>query len=115
MRDMQSPAAIPEVNRQKLESFCREMKFNKTPGIDGIPNIVLKAAIVSNIELFRQVFDGCVQERMFPRIWKRQRLVLIPKQYAVCIRIPSTLVSTDAEGKVNLQAHIQHRRMDQKK
>ena len=36
------------------------MKINKTPGIDGIPNIALKAAIDSNTELFRQVFDACI-------------------------------------------------------
>ena len=70
---------IPEVSRQELELVCREMKINKAPGIDGIPNIVLKATIESNAELFREVFDACIKERMFPRIWKRQRLVLIPK------------------------------------
>ena len=49
------------------------MKINKAPGFDGIPNIALKAAIESNTE------RSCIQERMFPRIWERQRLVLIPK------------------------------------
>ena len=75
VRDMRSPEEIPEVSRHELESVCREMKINKAPGIDGISTIALRAAI----ELFRQVFDACIQERMFPRTWKRQRLVLIPK------------------------------------
>ena len=35
--------------------------------------------IESNTELFKEVFDACIQEMMFPRIWKRQRLILIPK------------------------------------
>ena len=53
------------------------MTINKASGIDGIPNITLKAAIESNTELFRQVFDVCVQERIFHRKWKSHRLVLI--------------------------------------
>ena len=50
------------------------MKINKTPMIDGIPNSAFKATIESNTELFREVFDACIQERMFPRIWKRQTI-----------------------------------------
>ena len=41
--------------------------------------MALRAAIKSNSELFREVFDASFQKRMFSRIWKRQRLVLIPK------------------------------------
>ena len=55
------------------------MKINKTPGIDGIRNIAIEAAIESSTELFRQIFDVCLQERMSPRILKRQRLVFISK------------------------------------
>ena len=55
------------------------MKINTTTGIDGISDIALKAAIESNTKLLRQVFDACIQESTFPRIWKRQILVLIPK------------------------------------
>ena len=55
------------------------MKLNKTPEINGIPNIELKAAIGNNTELLRQVFDAFFQEKTFPKIWKRQTLVLIPK------------------------------------
>ena len=62
-----------------MESVCREMKINKTTGIDGIKNIALKAAIKSNTELFRQGFDACTQERMFHKLCRRQRLVLISK------------------------------------
>ena len=62
MRDLRSP----EVSSQELVSVCREMKINK-------------AAIESNTELFRDVFDACIQETMFPIILKRQTLVHIPK------------------------------------
>ena len=74
-----STEKIPEASWQKLESVYREMKINKKPGIDGIPNIGLTATIESNTELFGQPFDICFQKRMLPRIVKRQRLFLIPK------------------------------------
>ena len=61
-----------------MESVCREMKLNKVPRFDGIPNTAIKTVIGSNIELFRQGFDACIEQRMIPRIWKRQILVLIP-------------------------------------
>ena len=70
---------IPEVSGQEFDAVWREMKLRKAPGIDGIPNVALKVAIENNFEMFRKVFDICIQERKFPRIWKRQRLVLIPK------------------------------------
>ena len=69
VRDKRLPVKIQEVIRQELGTVCREMKNYKT----------LRAAVESNIELFRHVFDACIQERMFPKVWKKQRLVLIPK------------------------------------
>ena len=63
---MRSSEEIQEVNRQELESACRDMKINKTPGIEGIANIFFKAVIESNTELFKQVFVTFIQERIFP-------------------------------------------------
>jgi len=47
--------------------------------MDGIPNIALKAAIKAAPELFLETYNTCLKEGSFPRIWKRQRLVLLPK------------------------------------
>ena len=55
------------------------MKLRKAPGIDGIPNYALKVAIENNVEVFRKLFDKRIQEKKFPRMRKRQRLVLILK------------------------------------
>lgn len=79
VRDSMSHDDIPEVSGQEFDAVWKEMKLRKAPGIDGIPNVALKVAIENNVEVFRKVFDTCIQERKFPRIWKRQRLVLIPK------------------------------------
>ena len=78
------------------ETVCLTM-LRKAVGIDVIPNVALKLAIDNNFEVFRKVFDTCIQERKFPRIWKRQRLVLIPKgngaQDVTCYR-PLCMIDT---------------------
>ena len=77
------------------------MQLSKASGMDGIPNLVLKVAIESNVEVLEKAFDKCIQMRKFPRIWKRLRLVLIPKgngaQDTTCCRILSLF---DIVGKL---------------
>ena len=51
------------------------MKADKAPGPDGIPNVALKVAIQEYPDMFRKTLQKCV----FPDIWKRQQLILLPK------------------------------------
>ena len=73
VRDSMSHDDIPEVSGQEFDAVWREIKLRKAPGIVGIPNVALKVPIENNFEMFRKVFDICIQERKFPRIWNRQR------------------------------------------
>jgi len=57
---------------------CR-IGTNKAPGVDGIPNIVLKTAIRIVSETFIDLYNSCLRERVFPEPWKQQSLVLLPK------------------------------------
>lgn len=70
---------IPSITTEELLASCRRLGINKAPGPDGIPNIALKTAIVANPKLFLDVFEKCMQEGVFPKTWKRQKLTLIPK------------------------------------
>ncbi|GBO99081.1 Probable RNA-directed DNA polymerase from transposon X-element [Eumeta japonica] len=63
-------------NRTRV-SFVRGN--NKAPGLDGVPNIALKTSIKAASELFLDVYNTCLKEGTFPRKWKQQRLVLLPK------------------------------------
>ena len=62
---------VSEVSGQEFNPVWQEMKLIKAPGIDGILNNALKAAIENNVDVFRKVFDACVQERTLPRIWRK--------------------------------------------
>ena len=57
---------------------CKRVGNNKAPGLDGIPNS-LKNNYKSSAALFLDVYDKCLKEEIFPRKWKQQILVLLPK------------------------------------
>lgn len=77
--DLRRDITIPAVTTGELLEACAKIGDRKTPGPDGIPNKALKVAIRHNPEVFRTTFQKCLDDRVFPRRWKVQKLVLIPK------------------------------------
>lgn len=69
----------PIVTTDELLKACNRIGDVKAPGPDGVPNVALKAAIRSRPEIFLETYNTCLAEGVFPRRWKKQRLVLIPK------------------------------------
>ena len=47
--------------------------------MDNIPNVALKTAVNAIPEMFLDMYNTCISEGTFPKRWKRQRLVLLPK------------------------------------
>lgn len=70
---------IPPVTIEEVLKACGKVKSNKAPGPDKIPNIALTTAVRSYPELFVSVYNACLEEGVFPKQWKIQRLVLLPK------------------------------------
>ena len=68
VRDSMFRDDFPKVSGQEFNAVWREIKLRKSPGIDGIPNVALKVAIENNVEVFRKLFDKCIQKTKFPRI-----------------------------------------------
>ena len=77
--DLPENADIPLVTVEELIKACKKVGAKKAPGPDEIPNTALKLAIEGNPSLFTGVMQKCLEEGTFPRDWKRQRLVLLPK------------------------------------
>lgn len=69
----------PILTHKEVILAAERFENNKTPGLDGIPNRVLKIALRHNTAPFTDLYTKCLLEGIFPKIWKRQRLVLIPK------------------------------------
>ena len=72
-------ANVPTVTVDEIICACRKVGEKKAPGPDEIPNGALKTAIECNPSLFAELMQACLEEGTFPREWKRQKLVLLPK------------------------------------
>jgi hypothetical protein len=68
-----------EVSVDELLETVRNLKANKVPGPDGIPNTAVKLVAESYPEVFCKTMQSCLEKCQFPDRWKRQKLVLIPK------------------------------------
>lgn len=77
-REDGSPS-VPSFTVDELGAVAPRLSKNKAPGMDGIPNMVVKAAITHSPEMLLDVFNRAAEEGVFPEGWKLQRLVLIPK------------------------------------
>lgn len=72
-------AEILEVTEEEILKIATKIKEKKAPGPDGFPNKVIKAALKSKPDMFAKLMQACLREGTFPRSWKRQKLVLLPK------------------------------------
>ena len=64
---------------EELKRAGGRLKENTAPGIDGLPNEVLKEVIGAYPEILLEVFNSCLREGRFIADWKKQRLVLLRK------------------------------------
>lgn len=70
---------FPVVTHSEVQLSASEFKDRKAPGLDGIPNCVLKEVVKCCDSQILRLFNSCLELGSFPSIWKRQKLVLIPK------------------------------------
>ena len=57
------------------------LKANTAPGIDGVPNEIVKEVIGAYPEILLEAFNSCLREGSFFIDWKKQRLVLLMKSF----------------------------------
>lgn len=75
----QVAARITPVTNQEVEAASVRLRMGKAPGPDGVPNEVLKIAVKTRPEIFQKIFSQCMIDGVFPKPWKRARLVLLRK------------------------------------
>ncbi|XP_011884010.1 PREDICTED: uncharacterized protein LOC105571145, partial [Vollenhovia emeryi] len=68
------------VTRTELARAAKKLKRGKAPGPDGVPGIVLKAALGELSGRLEGLYTRCLAEGVFPGPWKKARLVLLPKE-----------------------------------
>jgi len=73
MPDRDNAEDIPAVSVEEILSVANSIQMGKAPGIDGVPNQVLKTVMIANAEIFVDLFTTCLREGIFPKCWKLQR------------------------------------------
>ena len=64
---------------EELKRAGGRLKANTAPGINGLPNEILKEVIRAHPEILLEVFNSCLREGRFFADWKKQRLALLRK------------------------------------
>lgn len=54
-------------------------KKNTAPGLDGVSKEILRSVPIEYLEYVTVHFQRCMLEGVFPIMWKRARLILLPK------------------------------------
>lgn len=71
-----APAPFEEI---ELMAAVKTLKGNKAPGPDGIPTEVFKIIAAERPRMLLDMYNACLQEGVFPEVWKTQKLVLLSK------------------------------------
>ena len=61
----------------ELKRAGGRLEANTAPGIDGVPNGILKEVIGAYPEILLEAFNSCLREGRFFVDWRKQRLVLL--------------------------------------
>lgn len=77
--EIDTDADFPLFTTDELKNAADKLKPRKTPGPDGVPSEVIKEIAHKRPELLLNMFNRCLTEGQFPKIWKVQQLVLISK------------------------------------
>ena len=64
---------------EELKRASGSLKANTPPGMDGVPNEILKEVIATYPEISLEAFNSCLREGRLFDDWKKQTLVLLRK------------------------------------
>ena len=81
-RQNRSPSVVWRVEvftLEKLKRAGRRLKANTAPGIDGVPNKILKEVIRAYLEILLEAFNSCLRKGRFFADSKKERLFLLRK------------------------------------
>lgn len=70
---------IERTSPKEIKTIIKKLKNNKSPGIDNLPNILLKHLPKKAHVLLFHIYNSCMLLQYFPRYWKHAKVVVIPK------------------------------------
>lgn len=63
----------------EIKSITKTLRPFKAPGLDNIPNILLKKLPDAGYEFLATIFNSCLKIGYFPRLWKKSKIIPILK------------------------------------
>ena len=94
---------IQQFQMSELKLAAKRLVPGKAPRPDGISNEVLRTIMRKKPQLILDLLNTCLERDHFPKQWKRQKLVLIPKSKNKDPKAPSScrpLCMLDSTGKL---------------
>lgn len=70
---------VNEFSMEEVRNAVVRMKMGKSPGMDGITNRMIKCVWQAIPRFMRGMFNGCMNEGLFPQRWKEARVVTLLK------------------------------------
>lgn len=67
------------VNAEKISKIIKKLKIKKAPGLDGIPNILVKRLPIVAIEHLTNIINACIDHCYFPMQFKTAKVIPILK------------------------------------
>ncbi|CAK1595986.1 unnamed protein product [Parnassius mnemosyne] len=75
---MPSGGAVPPLKVEELGGIVKALP-NTAPGLDGVSARIVRNVWIAAPREFHSVYAKCVEEGVFPNVWKNGRLIVIPK------------------------------------
>lgn len=70
---------FPEVTCQEIKEAKFKIPTGKVPGLDGVPDKIIKLIVELLPELLVNVFNACLRDGVFLIPWKKAKLDLLQK------------------------------------
>lgn len=80
----------PPFTLSEMKTIFTSVDKDKTPGIDGFTPIICERAKNLNNHLLLKLYNHCLENGVFPKIWKTARVVFIPKPKKSDYTLPSS-------------------------
>lgn len=78
-RQQMDPNSFNNITYEELCTIVKRLKNNKSPGIDGISNKLIKKLPNTAIQQLVNIFNACFQQSYFPTSFKEAKVIPIPK------------------------------------
>lgn len=73
------PASTEYVKPKTVKMIIKSSKNRKAPGFDNVTNIMLKRLPRKGFVFLSKLFTSLLRQSYFPKIWKKSKLIAIPK------------------------------------